>query len=517
MKTALRVSSGPKIRDALRVSSGPHVRDSWTTPEIMFTVALALLPAAVVGVWVNGLHALLIILTAIVFAVETELLFDWFCRRPATYKDGSAVVTGLLLALSLSPNVPLYIPALGSIFAILVVKCCFGGLGRNFVNPALAARCFLLISFAGAMTSYPVDATTSATPTAAILAGQSVSVTRMFLGGAGGVIGASIFALMLGGLALWVFDIISGWICFSILASFAVFVGLFGGQGFDAHYIAAQLCGGGVVMAAFFMATDYATSPTSPAGQLIYGILIGVMGGVFRVFGSAADSFSYAVLLGNLCVPALERYIFPKPFAYREARKKRMIALALIAVVALLAVICAYSMTKDAIAEKRMSGSFDAYLTVFPEETSVKSFNAPEEAASAIEALGGATYGSDFGNVTINEAFAALDADGNIVGYVVSVTSADGNDGPITLAVGVNPDGVVNGIAYTELNETPGIGMRCGEPEFTDQFAGKDVESFALGTDIDAVSGATVTSTATVNAVNAGLDFFRTTLKGGNV
>ncbi|MBR0280091.1 MAG: RnfABCDGE type electron transport complex subunit D [Oscillibacter sp.] len=517
MKTALRVSSGPRIRDALRVSSGPHVRDSWTTSEIMFTVALALLPAAVVGVWVNGLHALLIILTAIVFAVETELLFDWFCRHPATYKDGSAVVTGLLLALSLSPTVPLYIPALGSVFAILVVKCCFGGLGRNFVNPALAARCFLLISFAGTMTSYSVDATTSATPVAALMSGQAVSVTRMFLGGAGGVIGASIFALMLGGLALWVFDLISGWICFSILASFAIFVGLFGGQGFDPHYIAAQLCGGGVVMAAFFMATDYATSPTSQAGQVIYGVLIGVLGGVFRIFGSAADSFSYAVLVGNLCAPALERYLFPKPFAYRRARNKRMLALAGIAVVGVLAIVCAYSATKDTIAANRMSGSFGPYLTVFPEETPVEAFDATDEITGAIEALGGATYGSGFGNVTINEAYAALDADGNIIGYVVSATSADGNDGPITLAVGVNPDGVVNGIVYTDLNETPGIGMRCGEPEFTEQFAGKDVESFTLGTDIDGVSGATVTSTATVNAVNAALDFFRTTLKGGNV
>ena len=513
------------MKIALSVAPSPHVRDAWTTQKIMGAVSLALMPAAVVGVAVNGLHSLLVILISVAFAVGTEFLFDALCRRPATYLDGSAVVTGLLLALSLSPGVPLYIPALGAAFAIGVVKCCFGGLGRNFVNPALAARCFLLISFPGIMTAFPADGVSSATPVATLLTGHAVNVTKMFLGTAGGVIGASIFALLLGGLALWAPDIIHGWICFSVLGSFVLFVGLTGGQGFDPAYLAAQICGGGVIMGAFFMATDYATSPTSKAGQIFYGVLIGVLGGIFRVYGSAADSFSYAILCGNLCVPALELFVVPKPFAYRQAaadalagrpasyRWKPVVAVAAVAVVSLLAVGGVYSVTKDAIADQRMSGSVAAYKTVCP---GAESFATESATADAISALGGGVYGSDFGQVRIEEAFAALDASGSVVGYAIGVTSDDGNDGPITLAVGVAPDGLVNGITFIELNETPGLGMRCGEPEFMDQFAGKDVTRFTLGTDIDAVSGATVTSTATVNAVNAGLDFFHSAMKGGN-
>ena len=395
------------MKTALSVTPSPHIRDAWTTKKIMGAVSLALMPAAAIGVAVNGVHALWIILVSVAFAVGTEFLFDAICRRPATYLDGSAVVTGLLLALSLSPNVPLYIPAMGAAFAVGVVKCCFGGLGRNFVNPALAARCFLLISFPGIMTSFPADGVSSATPVATLLTGHAVNVTKMFLGTAGGVIGASIFALLLGGLALWALDIIHGYICFSVLGSFILFVGLTGGQGFDPLYLAAQVCGGGVIMGAFFMATDYATSPTSKAGQILYGVLIGVLGGVFRVYGSAADSFSYAILCGNLCVPALELFVVPKPFAYRNAaadamagrpafeRWKPAVSVATVAAVCLLTVGGVYSVTKDAIAEQRMSGSVAAYKTVCP---GAESFATDSATADALSALGGAVYGSDHGN-----------------------------------------------------------------------------------------------------------------------
>ena len=155
------------MNTALNLSSSPHARDRWTTGFIMRVVALSLLPATLVGVIVNGVHALLVVLLAVLAAVGAEFAFDKLCHKPDTWKDGSAVVTGLMLALSLSPTVPLSMPVIGSVFAIIVVKCCFGGLGKNFVNPALAARCFLLISFGRTMSTFQmVDGVSSATPVA---------------------------------------------------------------------------------------------------------------------------------------------------------------------------------------------------------------------------------------------------------------------------------------------------------------------------------------------------------------
>ena len=228
----------------------------------MRMVALSLLPATIVGILVYGWNAFGIVALAVVSAVATEWLFCKICRKPSTIWDGSAVVTGLLLALSLGPETPLYLPVIGSVFAIAVCKCCFGGLGKNFINPALAARCFLLISFANAMAIKPVvhqlidgvDVIASATPVAAMKAGETINITNMFLGTADGVIGSSILALLIGGLLLWSMDIIHGQICFSVLIGFTLFIGLFGGKGFDPSFMLAHLCGGGVVMGAFFMA-----------------------------------------------------------------------------------------------------------------------------------------------------------------------------------------------------------------------------------------------------------------------
>ena len=302
----------------LNLSSGPHVRDRRSTAFIMYVVAATLLPAAAVGVIVHGLKALWIILASVISSVGTEFLYDKLMRKPDTWRDGSALVTGLMLALTLSADTPLFAPILGGIFAILVVKCAFGGLGKNFINPALAARCFLLISFPNAMTQYSVDGVTCATPVAELSAGNVVNIRNMFLGTAGGVIGSCILALLIGGLILWALDIIHGQICFSVLAGFVVFLGLFGGKGFDPAFLAAHLCGGGVILAAFYMATDYVTSPVSRLGQTVYGLLIGVLGAVFRIFGTAADSFSYCVIIGNLFVPLIDTYIIPKPYAYRK-------------------------------------------------------------------------------------------------------------------------------------------------------------------------------------------------------
>ena len=518
------------MNQRLNLSAGPHVRDRWTTPFIMMVVLISLTPAAVIGVivhWVRyqSLNALWIILASIGSAILTELLFCLVTRRKITIWDGSATVTGMLLALCLSPNTPVALPIIGSVFAILVVKCCFGGLGRNFINPALAARCFLLLSFSNGMTNYPgVDALSSATPVALIKAGSMVNVTDMFLGTAGGVIGSSIVALLVGGLVLWGLDIIHGEICFSVLGGFTLCLALFGGHGFDPKFLAAHLCSGGVVMGAFFMATDYTTSPVSRLGQFVYGCLIGVLGALFRILGKSADSFSYSIIIANLFTPLIDLYIVPKPYAYRKSAiqkaegtvkppllkriPKPVIALTLIAALAGVALSGVFSMTKDPIEANELAKKRESYTIVCEDAADFKDI---ESAQKAIESLSGGSYGNGkFGSTTIDEALEAVDANGNTVGYVFAITNRNAYNPPIKLALGVRPDGSIIRIAFIELNETPGKGSKADEPAFKDQFIGQ------TATDgVDVMSGATVTSKAVLNAVNAGLDFFRNVIMGG--
>ena len=510
--------------NTVNLSSAPHARDKWTTPFIMRMVALSLLPATVVGIWVYGWNAFGIVALAIVSSVAAEWVFNKICHKPSTIWDGSAVVTGMLLALSLGPQTPLYCPVIGSVFAIVVCKGCFGGLGKNFINPALAARCFLLISFANAMAIKPViDAVATATPVGAMKAGEVVNVTKMFLGTADGVIGGSILALLVGGLLLWSLDIIHGQICFSVLIGFTLLIGLFGGEGFEPRFLLAHLCGGGVVMGAFFMATDYVTSPVSRLGQFIYGCLIGVLGGIFRLWGNTADSFSYAIIIGNVCTPLIDTYIVQKPLAYRKIGRTRpvkrepfripkpVIALTIIAILAGLALSGVFSMTKTTIEEQELAKEREAYKAVCP---AAVSFDDAEGAADAVAAMAGET-------TRVNEALVAKDEAGNTVGYALNVTGK-GFGGNVTMALGLSADGAITGISFTELNETAGLGMRADEPAFKEQFNGKSgqltlVKGDASGEqEVSAITGASVTSGAVISAVNAGLDFYETTLKGGN-
>ena len=512
------------MNGVLNLSSSPHVRDRWTTPYIMRMVVLSLLPATIVGILVHGWQAFGIVALAVVAAVASEWVFNKICGKPDTIWDGSAVVTGLLLALSLGPKTPLYIPVIGSVFAIVVCKGCFGGLGKNFINPALAARCFLLISFANAMTIKPsLDAVASATPVGALKAFEQVDITKMFLGTADGVIGSSILALLVGGLLLWSLDIIHGQICFSVLIGFTLLIGLFGGEGFNPRFLLAHLCGGGVVMGAFFMATDYVTSPVSRLGQFIYGCLIGVLGGIFRLWGNTADSFSYAIIIGNVCTPLIDTYIVQKPLAYRKIGKTRpvkrepfripkpVIALTIIAVFAGLALSGVFFVTKDTIEAQELAKETEAYKTVCAD---ADSFALAENADEALKAMEGKT-------TRVNKAYVAKDAAGNTIGYALNVTSK-GFGGDVTMALGLTKDGAITGISFTELNETAGLGMKASEPAFRDQFIGKSgklnlTKGDASGEqDISAITGASVTSNAVISAVNAGLEFYETVLKGGN-
>jgi RnfABCDGE-type electron transport complex D subunit/RnfABCDGE-type electron transport complex G subunit len=494
----------------------------------MYDVILSLLPATFFGVYHFGIHALLILAVSILTAVLTEFIFDYIVKKPNTITDGSSIVTGLLLALCLPAGVPLYVPFAGSLFAILVAKCFFGGLGKNFMNPALAGRCFLLISFSGTVSNFAVDGMSSATPLVDLANGSSVSVLDMFLGFTNGVIGCSIAGLLIGGIYLLLVGGITFEIPFATLVSFALFIALFGGKGFDPAFLLAHICGGGIIMGAFFMATDPVTSPVTSTGQLLYGAVVGILSGVFRVYASAADSVSYAIIISNLTTPLIDEITVPKPYGYRsnamgqEKSSKRIPKSAVVlCVITLIAGIClsgVYSLTKDTIEEQQLAANAASYKEVCPD---AETFEYDDAISAAVEALGGEVYGTDFGKTYINDVFVGKDASGNVVGYVISATSADGFDGTITLSVGISTDGTVNGISFTELHETAGMGMLCGESDFKDQFNGRNVAQFTLNKsggassdeEINSVSGASVSSGAVVNAVNAVLDFYAANIK----
>lgn len=303
------------MSDLMKVSSNPHIRSKITTSNIMLAVIIALLPATGFGIYNFGLDALVLILVTVATTVLTEFLFEKMMKKKVTIGDYSAVVTGLLLALNLPPSAPWWIGVVGGVFAILVVKMLFGGLGQNFMNPALGARCFLLISYTSIMCNFECDAYTGATPLASLKAGESVNILDMVIGKTAGTIGeTSMIAIVIGACFLILCGIIDLKIPGSYIVSFVIFLILFGGHGFDPAFISAHLAGGGLMLGAFFMATDYVTRPVTKKGQYLYGIFLGIMTGIFRIFGPSAEGVSYAIIIGNLLVPLIEKITMPKAF-----------------------------------------------------------------------------------------------------------------------------------------------------------------------------------------------------------
>ena len=305
----------------LKMSSSPHIRSKATTSNIMLMVTVALLPAALFGVWNFKLPALGMLITTTVTAVLTEYIYERLMHKKITVGDWSAVVTGLLLGLNMPPTAPWWMGALGSIFAILIVKQLFGGLGQNFMNPALGARCFLLISFTSQMTTFVYDGVTGPTPLAALKSGEAVNSMDMLIGTIPGTIGeTSVIAIIIGAIFLILLGIIDLRIPGTYIVSFVIFIGIFGHFAnpeigfFDPQYITAHLCGGGLMLGAWFMATEYVTSPITKKGQYVYGVLLGVLTGLFRLFGASAEGVSYAIIISNLLVPLIEKVTLPKPF-----------------------------------------------------------------------------------------------------------------------------------------------------------------------------------------------------------
>lgn len=314
------------MKTLYNVSASPHVRSGVTTRSIMRDVAFALIPASIAGIHRFGIRAGVILLAAIASAVLSEYVWMKLMKKQRTQYECSALVTGLLLGMNLPYTVPIWVPILGSAFAIIVVKELFGGLGQNFMNPALGARCFLLISFAGIMTDFGPDALSGATPLAVIkdagaapvletLEANNLSILNMFLGKTSGVIGeVSAAAILAGAVYLIIRRVISPLIPCLYIGSFAVFAVCFGGHGFDINFILAQILSGGLMLGAFFMATDYVTSPITKTGKIVYAVLLGLLTAILRFFGNSAEGVSYAIIFCNLLVPLIEKVTIPKAF-----------------------------------------------------------------------------------------------------------------------------------------------------------------------------------------------------------
>ena len=321
-----------KERIILDVAYQPQVRTKTDTQRLMLRVIVALLPAVCVSVWQFGLHPLVVIASSVLSAVFFEWAYRKFTHKSATIGDLSAMVTGLLLALTLPPSAPWWLPVIGTFFAIVVVKQLYGGIGKNFLNPALAGRAFLLASYAmlmgrfqapAAMQGLPgVDAISAATPLSFLYGKDPMpayySAKALFLGTVPGAIGEiSALALLIGGLYLILRKVISWRIPVSFIGTVALLTLIFGSQSEyfgRVDFMLYNILSGGLFLGAFFMATDYVTSPMTQKGKIIYAILIGLLTGLFRFFGESAEGVSFAIIIGNLFVPLIERFTVPKAF-----------------------------------------------------------------------------------------------------------------------------------------------------------------------------------------------------------
>ncbi|MCX7708419.1 MAG: RnfABCDGE type electron transport complex subunit D [Clostridia bacterium] len=317
------------MNNPLIVSSSPHLRSSDTTSSIMLDVIIALSPALLAGVFFFRVRALLVILVTVGACVLSEYLARKAMKRESTLADLSAVVTGVLLALNFPATLPLWMAAIGGAVAIVIVKQLFGGLGQNFVNPALAARVILLVSWPVQMTQWITpgpDAVSSATPLAVIrngkesVEGSLPGLLQLFSGNVAGCIGeTSVIAVLLGAGYLFYKRIITPEIPLAFIGTAALFIWVFGGESLFAGNFIYHTLSGGLMLGAFFMATDYATSPVTSKGKILMGIGCGLLTGVIRLYTNYPEGVSFAILLMNIVTPLIDRYTIPKSFGGEKA------------------------------------------------------------------------------------------------------------------------------------------------------------------------------------------------------
>lgn len=549
----------------LKVSASPHVRSKTHTSDIMFDVVIALVPATIFGLYIFGWYAALLVAVCIASCVGFEALYQKCMGKKVTVSDFSAVVTGLLLALNLPPELPIWMAIAGSAFAIIIVKQLFGGLGQNFMNPALGARCFLLLSFSRYMTAFVYDGVATATPLTTLKVSGTVNLKSMFLGYTAGTIGeTSVVALLIGAVYLLCKKVISPKIPLIYIGTFAICIAIYAyTQDYNVPvYTAAHLCGGGLMLGAWFMATDYVTSPITSSGKVIYAIGLGLLTFVLRIFGNSTEGVSYSIIILNLLVPLIERATVPKAFGQgaeikdkkqaklaakeeKEEKKKEakqemsndnsekpkkekmdfkgiivaIVAIFVITVVMGTALGGVYSVTKEPIEQAQEQAKLDAYAEVLPEAQRI----VPVEEDGLTDQVTYLLSSYGFENIVIDDiCVGGNDETNELVGYVVLVTSTDGYAGDIQLAVGINTEYQITGLSFLTLAETAGLGMEADTEEFKAQFIGKQVNNFTYtktgstkDSEIDALSGATITTSAVTNAINAALRTIRFLTVGG--
>ena len=299
------------------VSSSPHIKSNDSVQGIMRDVIIALIPATFAGIYFFGMQAFLVTLVSVLSCIAAEALWQKLAHRKITIGDLSAVVTGLLLAFNLPAAVPLWLPAIGGFFAIIIVKQFFGGIGQNIMNPALAARAFLLASWPVHMTNWTVDGVSTATPLAILKNGGDAlpSLMNVFIGNVGGCIGeTSVIALLIGAAYLLYKKIISWHTPVAYIATVFVLTFILGRNGLMTGNALYEICAGGLMLGAFFMATDYTTSPMTRKGQLIFGLGCGVLTTIIRLYGGYTEGVSYSILIMSLFVPFIDKFTAPRIF-----------------------------------------------------------------------------------------------------------------------------------------------------------------------------------------------------------
>ena len=529
-----------KEQNMMNISASPHIRGGQTTTFIMWDVIVALMPASVIGIYNFGYRAALMILICVTGCVVSEYLTELLLKRKNTIRDLSAVVTGLLIALNLPVELPYWMALLGCIFAIVVVKQLFGGIGQNFMNPALAGRVFLVMSFAVPMTRFTIDAVTTATPLMVLRSDgvNAVDIWDMFVGNSAGTIGeTSALALLVGALYLIIKRVIRVTIPLTYIGSFALCIVIYGltqDMGFEElmRFTAAHICGGGLMLGACFMATDYVTSPITEKGKVIFGILLGGLTFCFRIWGSSTEGVSYAIIIGNLLVPMIEMITKPKPFGkgyekksisenrgwlepveldeegkpVKNKKKKEgplriLVAICCIALLsgALLGGI--FALTEKPIAETAERKKQESYKAVMPDADSYEEYTEVDGLNTMLEDAG-------YTGVTLDSSVNALKGS-DTAGRIYIITSHEGYAGDIKMAVGIK-DGEVTGVNMLSIGETTGLGMEARDnPSFAAQYVGKKNTLEVVKTtpesddEIHAITGATITSKAVTNAVNA--------------
>lgn len=552
----------------LKISSSPHVRSKDTTSDIMFDVLVALMPALGFGLYLHGWYAMLLVVVCIGSCVGFEALYQKKMHKKITVGDYSAAVTGLLLALNLPPKLPIWMAIVGSAFAIIVVKQLFGGLGQNFMNPALGARCFLLLAFSRYMTNFVYDGVSTATPLTILKSGGEVSVRDMFFGYTAGTIGeTSAIALLVGAGYLLIRRVISPKIPLVYIGTFAACIAIYGvTKNYDVlEYTAAHVCGGGLMLGAWFMATDYVTSPITSTGKVIYAVLLGLLTFVLRIFGGSAEGVSYAIIISNLLVPLIESVTAPKAFGAgakpigavedsndhkqkknetsdteteasdekngeasseeteKNPKKKPDIKGVVIAIVAIgvitivmgAALGAVHDITKEPIAEAEAKAKEDAYKEVFADAATIEVF---ADDNISIDQVNEAINKRGFTDVYVDELNVAKNESDEALGLIFLVTNSSGYGGDLQMAVGVTIEKRICGVKFLKISETAGLGMEAQKPEFLEQFIDKPVGVFTYtktgstsDSEIDALSGATITTSAVVDTINAVLSC----IKGG--